>query len=109
MDYKEERMSIKKQYLKTKSVCKVTFTLPKNIARTAGSVYLVGDFNDWDANSHPMKLQKDGSFNLTINLDKGKEYQYRYLLDGYMWENDDCADKYVKNPYGDSDNSVVVI
>lgn len=54
-----------------------------------------------------MKLQKDGSFSLTINLEKGREYQYRYLLDGYIWENDDCADKYVRSPYGDSDNSVV--
>ena len=102
-------MSIKKQYLKTKSVCKVTFTLPKDIAGSAGSVYIVGEFNGWDANSHPMKLQKDGSFNLTINLEKGREYQYRYLLNGSTWENDDCADKYVKSPYGDSDNSVVVV
>ena len=109
MENEEDRMSVKKQYLKTKSVCKVTFNLPKDIAKSAGSVYLVGDFNSWDASSHPMKLQKDGSFNLTINLEKGSEYQYRYLLDGSAWENDDCADKYVKNPYGDSENSVVVI
>jgi 1,4-alpha-glucan branching enzyme len=102
-------MSIKKQYLKTKSVCKVTFTLPKDIAGSAGSVYIVGEFNGWDANSHPMKLQKDGSFNLTINLEKGREYQYRYLLNGSTWENDDCADKYIKSPYGNSDNSVVVV
>ncbi|MGD0820341.1 MAG: isoamylase early set domain-containing protein [Desulfomonilia bacterium] len=102
-------MSIKKQYLKTKSVCKVTFTLPKDIAGSAGSVYIVGEFNGWDANSHPMKLQKDGSFNLSINLEKGREYQYRYLLNGSTWENDDCADKYVKSPYGNSENSVVVV
>ncbi|MGD0211565.1 MAG: isoamylase early set domain-containing protein [Desulfomonilia bacterium] len=102
-------MSIKKQYLKTKSVCKVTFTLPKDIAGSAGSVYIVGEFNGWDANSHPMKLQKDGSFNLSINLEKGREYQYRYLLNGSSWENDDCADKYVKSPYGNSENSVVVV
>jgi 1,4-alpha-glucan branching enzyme len=109
MENEEDRMSVKKQYLKTKSVCKVTFNLPKDIAKSAGSVYLVGDFNGWDASSHPMKLQKDGSFNLTINLEKGGEYQYRYLLDGSTWENDDRADKYVKSPYGDSENSIVVI
>ena len=102
-------MSIKKQYLKSKPECKVTFTLPKDMSRSAGSVYLVGEFNDWDANSHPMKLHKDGSFNLTINLEKGREYQFRYLIDGSTWENDDCADKYVRNPYGDSENSVVVV
>ncbi|HNQ86074.1 MAG TPA: isoamylase early set domain-containing protein [Deltaproteobacteria bacterium] len=102
-------MSIKKQYLKTKPECKVTFTLSRDMSRDAGSVYLVGDFNGWDAGSHPMKLHKDGSFNLTINLEKGREYQFRYLIDGCSWENDDCADRYVGNPYGDSENSVVVI
>ena len=45
MKNEEDRMSVQKQYLKTKSVCKVTFNLPKDVARSAGSVYLVGDFN----------------------------------------------------------------
>ncbi|HOM29537.1 MAG TPA: isoamylase early set domain-containing protein [Deltaproteobacteria bacterium] len=102
-------MSIKKQYLKTKPECKVTFTLPKELSRSAESVHLVGEFNGWDTSSHPMKLQKDGSFNLTINLAKGREYQFRYLIDGVTWENDDKADRYVRTPFGDSDNSVVVI
>jgi 1,4-alpha-glucan branching enzyme len=102
-------MSIKKQYLKTKPECKVTFTLSKNLSRSAGSVHLVGEFNGWDTASHPMKLQKDGSYSLTINLEKGREYQFRYLIDGMKWQNDDCADRYVKTPFGDSDNSVVVL
>jgi 1,4-alpha-glucan branching enzyme len=101
-------MSIKKQYLKTKPVCKVTFVLSKGMAKSAGKVSLVGEFNGWDAKAHPMKLQKDGSFNVTLNLEKDREYQFRYLLDGTMWENDDCADRYVRTPYGD-DNSVVVV
>jgi 1,4-alpha-glucan branching enzyme len=101
-------MSIKKQYLKTKPECKVTFILPKSMTKSAGTVYLVGEFNDWDAKAHPMKLQKDGSFNLTINLKKGREYQFRYLLDGFIWENDECADKYLRTPYG-ADNSVVIL
>jgi len=106
---KEEWMSIKKQYLKTKPECKVTFTLSKEMARSAGSVHLVGEFNGWDTTSHPMKLMKDGSFNITNNLGKGREYQFRYLIDGSLWENDDRADKYVRSPFGDSDNSVVVV
>ena len=101
-------MSIKKQYLKTKPACKVTFVLPKSMTKSAETVYLVGEFNGWDAKAHPMKLQKDGSFNLTINLEKGREYQFRYLLDGSTWENDECADKYVRTSYGE-DNSVVIV
>ena len=102
-------MSIKKQYLKSKPVCKVTFTLGKHMTGSAGRVYLVGEFNDWDTQANPMKPLKDGVFNLTVNLEKGHEYQFRYLLDGQTWENDDGADKYVRTPFGDSDNSVVIV
>ena len=102
-------MSIQKQYLKTKPVCKVTFIIPKDMAGSAGEVFLVGEFNNWDITSHPMKRRKDGDFNLTLSLEKGREYQFRYLLDGSVWENDNKADKYVKSPYTDCDNSVVIV
>ena len=36
-------MSIKKRYLKTKPICKVTFRLSKKAAKGAEKVYLVGD------------------------------------------------------------------
>ena len=100
-------MSIQKQYLKSKPVCKVTFTLPRNMTGSAGEVYLVGEFNDWDETAHPMKQKKDGDFNLTMNLEKGREYRFRYLLDGDIWENDDCADRYDPSPFG-PDNSVII-
>jgi 1,4-alpha-glucan branching enzyme len=102
-------MSIQKQYLKTKPLCKVTFSIPKDMAGSAEDVFLVGEFNNWDINAHPMKRGKDGNFNITLNLEKGREYQFRYLLGSNVWENDDCADNYVCTPYGDCDNSVVVI
>lgn len=102
-------MSIKKQYLKNKPVCKVTFTLLKDMADSAQSVALVGDFNDWNPESTPMKRRKDGAFEATLNLDAGREYQFRYRLDDNAWENDDSADSYVRSPYGDEDNSVVAV
>ena len=43
-----------------------------------------------------------------IELDVNQEYQFRYLLDGYKWENDWKADKYIPAPYSNADNSVVV-
>lgn len=102
----EVRMSIRKKFLKSKPMCKVTFTFSRNMSNGADSVFLVGEFNDWNETSHPMKQKKDGNFNLTIDLEKDREYEFRYLLDGNVWENDDCADKYVNTPYG-SDNSVI--
>jgi 1,4-alpha-glucan branching enzyme len=101
-------MSIKKQQLKSKPVCKVTFRLPKEEANSASSIHVVGEFNNWDTKATPMKKQKNGTFTTTLNLEPGKEYQFRYLIDGKYWENDWNADKYAPTPFGDCDNSVVV-
>jgi len=95
---------LKKQYLKSKPICKVTFYTPAAIE--AESVYLVGDFNDWDESETPMKQLKDGRFSVTLSLDTGQEYQFRYLIDKSEWHNDWEADKYVPNPFS-GDNSVV--
>ena len=95
---------LKKQYLKTKEVCKVTFYTPAAIE--AETVYLVGDFNDWNEQDTPMEALKDGRFRVTLELEQGREYQFRYLVNGTEWHNDWEADKYVPNPYS-GDNSVV--
>jgi 1,4-alpha-glucan branching enzyme len=97
---------LEKKFLKTKPVCKVTFTAP---SRWDGeSVTLVGEFNNWDETSHVLKRQKDGSFALTVDLPTGREYQFRYLVNGTEWHNDEAADKYVPNGFGE-ENSVVVL
>ena len=102
-------MSLKKQYLKSKPVCKVTFNLEKTEAQSADSVHLVGEFNNWDIEAHPMKKLKNGKFTTTVNLESGKEYQYRYLLNRTDWVNDCNADKYIPTPFGGEDNSVVIL
>ncbi len=95
---------LKKQFLKTKDVVKVTFSLPEAVQ--GESVFLVGDFNNWDETATIMKRQKNGSFTITLDLDKSREYQFRYLVNSTEWHNDWEADKYVPNPYS-GDNSVV--
>ena len=97
---------IKKAYSKTGRSCRVTFELPPEV--NAQTVYLCGDFNDWDENSHPMKRRRDGGFSLTISLKPRQQYRFRYLLDGERWKNDQAADGYAPNPFG-SDDSVVKI
>lgn len=102
-------MSIKKQYLKSKPICKVTFRMPKEAANSAEKAHVVGEFNNWDVHATPMKKLKNGAFTVTVDLEQEREYQFRYLVDETKWENDWHADKYVPTSYGDSDNSVVVI
>ena len=104
----EPAMSLKKQYLKKNSSCKVTFSLPKEAAGSAAHVSLVGDFNAWNKDAIPMKRLKNGGFTATLTLQANKEYHFRYFLDGERWENDWNADKYVPNRHG-SDDSVVVV
>ncbi len=103
-------MALTKQYLKSKPVCKVTFSLPAEAVNDSKEVALVGDFNEWNAGSAtPLKKQKDGSYKTTLELEPGKEYQYRYILDGSKWINDWAADKYVPSGNSSDENSVVVL
>ena len=102
-------MSLKKQFLKSKPECKVTFTLPKKAVGKAKNVMLVGDFNNWSETATPMKKMKDGSVSVSMNLPTSRDYQYRYLLDGKNWENDWQADKYTPSSIPGVENSVVAL
>ncbi len=98
-----------KQYHKSKPVCEVTFHLPWQAAKDAKQVHIVGEFNNWDESSLPMNRDKNGDWSITLDLDTGREYQYRFLIDEASWENDWDADGYVPSPIGGCYNSVVVI
>ena len=102
-------LGIKKNYLKRREVCKVTFRLPRIAATDAKSVCIVGEFNDWNIYANPMRKLKNGDYTITLELEPGREFQFRYLIDETRWENDWNADKYVKSPFGDSENSVVIV
>ena len=80
----------------------------KSSRYTMRIINIAGDFNSWSSTDTPLKQAKDGSFSVKLALEADKEYQFRYLLDGYKWENDWKADKYIPAPYSNADNSVVV-
>lgn len=97
---------LKKEFSKTKPVCKVTFTLPLEAAQGGKEVRILGDFNDWSwEKGYKMKAQK-AEFTTEVELAAGKEYQFRYLIDNHIWENDWNADNYQVTPFGDY-NSVL--
>ena len=103
-------MAIKKQYFKTKTNCKVTLSLPLEVVKGSKKVSVVGDFNNWDSSANPMKKYKNsGECKTSLTLEKGKEYQFRYLIDGDKYENDWAADKYVQSPLSNDENSVVIL
>lgn len=102
-------MSIKKQFLKSRPVCKVKFTLPKEQAVGAEQAFLVGEFNDWDSEAIAMKRLKTGAFTATLELPKDSEYQFRYRLDNDQWINDEMADYTVPSNIGQEHNGVITL
>ena len=103
-------MSLKKQYLKSRPVCKVTFRISKEAAKNATAIALVGDFNAWNATALRMTALKNGEFTAMVELPTTQDgYEFRYLYqtaDQQQWENEWEADAYVTNAFGE-ENSVV--
>ena len=99
-------MSLKKQFVKTRKKCKVTFQLPVKAANGGKEVRVLGDFNDWSwEEGIPMNAQKH-VYSAEAELPMNQSFQFRYMIDERDWENDWEADDYVPTPFG-VDNSVV--
>jgi 1,4-alpha-glucan branching enzyme len=81
---------ILKKYSPKGQSCRVTFEVPAEWADVAISV--VGDFNDWDYNAHPMKhVKRSNVWRVQISLKPDSEIRFRYLSDK-GWFNDPDAD-----------------
>lgn len=52
-------------------------------APQAQEVSLVGDFNEWNPATHPMKRMPDGGWLLTVELKHG-HHRYDFLADGNL-------------------------
>ncbi len=99
---------LKKEVSKSKSVAKVTFTLPIEAITGAKEVRVLGEFNNWDWATAPVMKANKTNYTTTINLVPGKTYEFRYKADNGLWANDWAADNYTPAPYN-VDNSVVVV
>jgi glycosidase len=67
------------------------------------SVALIGDFNNWQASSAPMKKTPDGNtwWTQIDNLDPAAEYTYQFLVDGVLKVGDPYCEK-ILDPNNDS-------
>ena len=98
---------IRKEPVEDSDSVRVVFVLPPAI--WAETVHLVGEFNKWSKTSHPMVWDRQREvWSISLVLKKGREYQFRYLVNGTEWQNEWDADRYEPNSFG-GDNSVVVL
>lgn len=96
-------MSIKKQFIKTKPVCKVTFAVE---AKEANSASVIGDFNNWSPKEGEMSKLKNGTFKVTLDLNKDASYEFKYVIDG-IFVNEPEADRMQWNDFAGTENCVL--
>ena len=98
-------MSVKKQFIKTKPVCKVTFTVE---AKEANNAAVVGDFNNWNPKVGELSKLKNGTFKGVFDVNKDASYEFKYVIDG-AFVNEVEADSYRFNEFAGAENSVLEV
>jgi 1,4-alpha-glucan branching enzyme len=96
---------IKRQNIKNSEQVKITFVQPHDPAQPRISV--VGDFNDWEPGASPLIKRSNNTRSVTVTLEAGRRYAFRYYQEDGRWFNDEAADEYVKNEHG-GENCVVI-
>ena len=82
---------------------KITFSLK---APNAKEVFLVGDFNNWDVRTNSMKLDKDGSWKISLIFLPGR-YEFKFLVDG-KWRVGSKKVQTVLNCFGTLNHVLIV-
>lgn len=89
---------------------RIIFKLPAEAVEGATEALLLGDFNDWSSdNAYLLEEQEDGSFKTVVQLEAGRTYQYRFLLNDGRWVNDYNAQNYVPVSGYYVDNCVITV
>jgi 1,4-alpha-glucan branching enzyme len=66
---------------------RVTFALPAD--EPAGSVSVVGSFNDWDPFAHPLRRRANRTRSVAVTVPVGSTLHFRYLAEGGRWFDDE--------------------
>ncbi|MFT4093234.1 MAG: glycoside hydrolase family 13 [Niabella sp.] len=89
---------------------KIIFTLPAEALGDATEALLLGDFNEWNLDKAIcLEAQADGTLAATVELEPGKSYEYRFLLNNGQWINDWAAQQYVYNHIFGVENSLIFV
>lgn len=100
---------MKKELIKNQAIYAVTFhynAIPENPVH---SVVVLGDFNEWSLeNGFELKANKNGDFEGKFKIPAGRDYHFRYLVNGNRWANEKDADRFEASPlHPHIDNSVL--
>ena len=68
---------------------RVTFALPED--EPGGAVSVVGNFNDWNPHTHPMRKRANQTRSAAVTVKAGTILQFRYLAEGGVWFDDETA------------------
>lgn len=98
-------MSIKKQFIKTKPVCKVTFSVE---AKEAIQASVIGDFNNWNPEEGTLIKLKNGTFKGVFSIDKDASYEFKYIIDG-AFVNETESDSFLWNEFSGNENGVLTV
>jgi hypothetical protein len=78
------------------------------VNRSASSVAIVGDFNDWEEGGSPLRrVTEQGVWAITIPLAPGR-YHYTFVVDGTKWVADPLAPRTLEDDFG-RPNSVITV
>lgn len=72
----------------------------------AHEVAVIGDFNEWNQASHPMKSDGNGLWQKIMMLPPG-QYEYKFLVDG-QWRTDPNNPNQCTNRFGTLNNILQV-
>ena len=68
---------------------RVTFALPAD--EPDGAVSVVGNFNDWNPHTHPLRKRANQTRSAAVTVKAGTTLQFRYLAEGGVWFDDESV------------------
>lgn len=94
---------IKREQSRKDKKVKITFMQPA----TGKAVAVLGDFNGWNPAKGRLVKRANGMASHSVAVAPGTRVVFRYRSEDGVWFNDEAADTYIANEYGEA-NSVVI-
>ena len=86
---------IKQSRVAKASAHKLTFALPAD--HPAGTVSVVGTFNEWTPGAHVLKRRSNGTMSVAVTVPSGTPVCFRYLGENGIWFDDPDAERITRD------------